>query len=165
MPNRGPELSEAAAYPPVGARCPFRVGSCTLTGEQIFEVISKYASDHEMSGFPLRVGGPLENAERCHVVMTDGGMMQVTLSTAAADSIHADPSLLRTLHNRIVDGLAWESENKNRVLIGAEPLTAPQQEKADEALVKLVSNRPLGIYAREKWQTFRARMKERSNGS
>lgn len=119
-----------------------RLGHCTLCDQQVFNIIATFPTGHPLAGRPRRLGKPMDNAVRLHLLLTGGTTVPVTL----CDTCEPD---LKKIWRRCLEAMA--DQQCNRLKYGGAPLTPRQQEQQTGELLALARQAPLGVLYQEKW--------------
>ncbi len=120
-------------------------GTCTLCKKVVFEVVSRFASDHYLAGRVRSVGHPLECAWRYQLVLCGGSRMDLTFCDECVPTPENLPEIWRT----VCEGFSEDNSDEYRNSIGR-PISGDRV-TFDDRMMRIVRDLPIGVLSGRPW--------------
>jgi hypothetical protein len=123
-------------------------GCCTLCGEEVFEVVARWPSDHPLHGEPRAVGKPFPSARRATLVLMSGTTCSITL----CDTCQVTPENLPSVWRICLIANSQQIDEERRSVVCLYEHTDEEREACLNSLQKMVVDLPMAVLVIQKWE-------------
>ena len=120
-----------------------RAGCCTWCDEEVYEIITRFP-EGPLSGYPRKIGKPLDSARRISYALVDGSRADLTCC-AGCEFEMTQPVNMPIIWQKVIRSFMFEEQPDVRAALPAAPRTPAQTEIVLREIERQITNYPIAV--------------------